>query len=104
MKTNQIPAIVMLSAGLVACICGIRSGLQLADYLKMLLAVLLIFYVIGCVLKIVLDKLLAEKPAETEENKQGEQGEQKSEEDLETAEKNDTKEAEEDTEKKQNEQ
>ena len=48
MKTNFVPAIIMLVAGLVDCILAIRERLPLFDFTKQLLLVLVIFYIIGC--------------------------------------------------------
>ncbi len=55
MKTKPIPALVMLTAGLVACIAGIAGRLDTVEFTKMLLAVLVGFYLLGCIVKIVLD-------------------------------------------------
>ena len=66
MKTKPIPAIVMLSAGFVTCIIAI--------YTKSLLLVLIVFYILGGIVKIILDKNFAqmkeeeEETADTEEN------------------------------------
>jgi flagellar biosynthesis/type III secretory pathway M-ring protein FliF/YscJ len=66
MKTKTIPAIIMLAAGLIACVSGIMSHMDIADFMKMLLAVLVAFYIIGCIVKLVFDKLTA--PKQTGEN------------------------------------
>lgn len=55
MKTNWVPAVIMLMAGLIDCIISIYYHLSLWQFTKQLLLVLIIFYVIGCVVKIVLD-------------------------------------------------
>ena len=47
MKTKSVPAIVMLSAGFVACVAGICAHMEVADFMKML------------VVKIVLDRNFA---------------------------------------------
>ena len=60
MKTKSIPAMIMLLAGFVACIAGIRAHMDLAGFMKMLLIVLVVFYFLGSVVKIVLDKNFAE--------------------------------------------
>ena len=44
MKTNAIPAIIMLLAGLVASLAGIGAHMDVTDFMKMLLVVLVIFY------------------------------------------------------------
>ena len=58
MKTNYVPALIMLSAGLVNCIISFRSHLSMYEFTKQLLLVLLIFYVIGCFLQFILKKAM----------------------------------------------
>lgn len=60
MKTKSIPAIIMLSAGFVACIAGMAAHMEVSDFMKMLLVVLILFYVIGCVVKVIFDRNFAE--------------------------------------------
>ena len=49
----------MLSAGFVACVAGICAHMEVADFMKMLLIVLIVFYLLGGVVKIVLDRNFA---------------------------------------------
>lgn len=56
MKTNGVPAIVMLSAGFLDCILAIYTHMSLWNFTKQLLAVLILFYIIGCVVKVILDR------------------------------------------------
>lgn len=56
MKTNGIPAIVMLLAGFVDCLIAIRTHMTLGNFTRQLFLVLLIFYVIGCIVKLILDR------------------------------------------------
>ena len=56
MKTKPIPAIIMLTAGFVACIVGILQHFSFGTYVKTLLLVLIGFYLLGCIVKLVLDK------------------------------------------------
>ncbi len=67
MKTKQIPAIIMLLAGLIASILGIYNQMDIAAFTKMLLIVLCIFYVLGCIVKIILDKNFPEMTEEDTE-------------------------------------
>ena len=60
MKTNYVPAIVMLLAGAVYCLCGLMSETSLLDFTVQLLIVLLVFYVLGGIIRIVLDKFMGE--------------------------------------------
>lgn len=56
MKTNGVPAIVMLLAGFTDCIIAIRTHMTLESFTRQLFLVLLIFYVIGCIVKLILDR------------------------------------------------
>lgn len=56
MKTNGIPAIIMLTAGFVDCVIAIYTHASLWNFTRQLLLVLIIFYVIGCVAKVILDR------------------------------------------------
>lgn len=60
MRTKSIPAIIMLLAGLVACIAGMVAHMEVAGFMKMLLVVLILFYILGCVVKTILDRNFAE--------------------------------------------
>lgn len=84
MKTKPIPAIIMLVAGFVACIAGMNAHMEVADFLKMLLIVLIVFYVLGCIVKQIVDKNFME--IEEDETTDGEEteGEDESEADEET--------------------
>lgn len=55
MKTNYVPAIIMLIAGLIDSVMSIYYRLNLYDFTKRLLLVLVIFYILGIVVKIILD-------------------------------------------------
>ena len=56
MKTKSIPAFIMLLAGAIACILGIVNGYETMQFITMVLVVLVIFYFMGCIIKIVIDK------------------------------------------------
>ena len=64
MKTKSVPAIIMLTAGFIACIAGMYAHMEVAGFMKMLLIVLIVFYILGCIVKMVLDKNFAEVPEE----------------------------------------
>ena len=78
MKTKPIPAIVMLSAGFVTCIIAIYTHMELMAFTSLLL-VLIVFYILGGIVKIILDKNFAqmkeeeEETADTEENSEDSQ-------------------------------
>ena len=56
MNTKPIPAIIMLTAGFVTCIVGIVQHCSFGKYIKTLFLVLIGFYLLGCIVKLVLDK------------------------------------------------
>lgn len=90
MKTKPIPAIVMLVAGLVVCIAGMAGHMETGRFVKMLLVVLIVFYIIGGIVKLLIDKNFKdmeedttdgeETPAEAEEKEEKEEPEQESDE------------------------
>ncbi len=65
MKTRQVPVIIMLIAGLVTSIAGVINHMEAAQFLKTLVIVLIVFYILGCVAKVVLDKNFKEEVEET---------------------------------------
>ena len=60
MKTKEIPAIVMLFAGGVYCLLGIFCQIPLMDFSVQLLIVLLVFWIMGGVIRMVLDHFIGE--------------------------------------------
>ena len=54
MKTKPIPAIIMLTAGFVTCIVGIVEHFSFGTYVKSLFLVLIVFYLLGCIVFLVL--------------------------------------------------
>lgn len=84
MKTKQIPAIIMLIAGLVTSIAAVINHMETVQFLKILIVVLIVFYIIGCVGKVILDRNFkeeveeeaTEEAAEEEETAENEQEEE----------------------------
>ncbi len=73
MKTNNVPALITLSAAAVYCIIGLTSKVDSLTFVKELLIVIIIFYIIGIIVKIILDKNFkgfgdADGPETSEEN------------------------------------
>ncbi|MBO5246268.1 MAG: hypothetical protein J6B28_03305 [Eubacterium sp.] len=56
MNTKTVPALVMLTAGFVTCIIGIKQDFSFETYVKTLFLVLVGFYIFGIILKVILDK------------------------------------------------
>ena len=66
MKTKDIPAIVMLLAGGVYCLIGIRYQIPLMDFLVNLLIILIFFWMFGGIIRMVLDRFMGEIEDKTE--------------------------------------
>ena len=56
MNTKSIPAFIMLLAGAVASILGLINQYETTEFIIMILIVLLVFYIIGGIVKIIVDK------------------------------------------------
>ena len=56
MNTKSIPAFIMLLAGAVASILGLINRYETTEFIIMILIVLLVFYIIGGIVKIIVDK------------------------------------------------
>lgn len=69
-KRKLIPAFIMLTAGALAAILMVKSGYELHRLLFILFIVLLLFYILGCILKYTLDRI--EKQNTPEEPDEGE--------------------------------
>ncbi len=55
MRTKAIPAVVMMIAGFVTCVLSFIQQVPTGDFLKDLLIVLILFYILGIIIKSVLD-------------------------------------------------
>lgn len=55
MKTKNIPALVMLLGGTVACIVAYINHYNLQDMLEVVLISLLVFLVLGVIIRLILD-------------------------------------------------
>lgn len=75
MKTKQIPAVIMLIAGLVTSIAAILSHMETVQFLKILVVVLIIFYVAGCMIKVILDRNFKEEVEEAGSETEAEENE-----------------------------
>ncbi len=67
MRTKQIPLIIMLTAGLVSSVITKLMHYELESALWILLAVLIVFYIIGCVLKRTIERFEKERQEAEEE-------------------------------------
>lgn len=75
MKTKQIPAVIMLIAGLVTSIAAILSRMETVQFLKILVIVLIIFYGVGCIAKVILDRNFKEEVEEAGSETEAEENE-----------------------------
>ena len=66
MNTKPIPAIVMLLAGFIACIFGIKNHLEIMNFIWTVLIAMVVFFIIGSVVRFVADRWM-EKMADKEE-------------------------------------
>ncbi len=79
MKTRFIPALIMLLAGAIDCIISIYNNYTIDKFLIQLFVVLVIFFFIGCVVKIVLEssfKVMEEENPEESDKENDEQTEE----------------------------
>ncbi len=58
MKTEYIPKVITLLAGAVVCIVSIINHMDTTYSLEVLLAALIIFYIIGCVTRRIIEKVI----------------------------------------------
>lgn len=85
MKTKHIPAVIMLTAGLITCITAIIKHMDMdRTFLTVLLVVLLSFYVFGCIVKWVLDKTINPEQEAEEETAEDAEGDDETEGEEET--------------------
>ena len=73
MKTKSIPVTLMLVAGAIACVLGFVNRYDTTDFFVMVLMVLVVFYILGSIIKVIIDKNFSEvtddeRAEETEES------------------------------------
>lgn len=73
MKTKQVPVIITLIAGLITCILGFKMHMGTAQFVRTLVIILISFYILGCIAKLVLDKNFKEEPEEEATEEAGEE-------------------------------
>ena len=73
MNTKQVPVIITLVAGFVTCILGFTMHMSSARFVRTLVIVLVSFYLLGCIAKLVLDKNFKEEPEEEATEEAGEE-------------------------------
>ena len=72
MKTKQVPIIITFIVGLITCIIGFVMQMETGQFVKIWGIVLISFYILGCVAKLVLDHNFKEETEEaTEEAAEG---------------------------------
>lgn len=88
MKTKPIPAIVMLTAGFITCMLGIYRRMEFLPFAKMLLIVMICFYILGGIAAYILEKNFTEMK---EENEAEEAEQEENQEELENVESDEEK-------------
>lgn len=75
MRDKYIPAFIMLIAATITSIMNILTKVDLSTGLKRLLLVIVLFYLIGLLVKLILNRILSEKedPKKTEVAEQAEE-------------------------------
>ena len=58
MKKKSVPCIVMLVAGLASCLISISQQVDTMEFTERLLSTLVIFYILGFIIKLILDKAM----------------------------------------------
>lgn len=100
MKTKSVPCIVMLVASLASCLISISQQVDTMEFTERLLSTLVIFYILGFIIKLILDKamknLSSAKEDENEKDiseadKQEEDGEEEKSEEEEKSQNDDKK-------------
>ena len=76
MNTRNIPALVMLTAGLVAGIVMFRMHYSLYTMSWVILLVFAVFYVLGCLIRLMLDKFGMQQEKKKEAEREGEAAEE----------------------------
>ena len=73
MNTKIIPAVLSLLAGLVAVVVTYINKADIVEILTTLFVVLLSFYILGCIGRVIIDKCMGNEEEETEEEDTTEQ-------------------------------
>lgn len=73
MKTKTIPALITLTAGLITCIVSFLSNVSMEKFVASLFLTVLIFFMLGSVIKLVLDRNFPPEPEEMEAEENEEQ-------------------------------
>lgn len=80
MKTEFIPKIIMLLAGAVVCMISIVKQMDTTYSLEILLASLIIFYLIGCIARRIIEKVMVSNRFMKEKTENSEDAEDNTEE------------------------
>lgn len=70
-RTKYIPSIISLSGGLLACIITMINPYETYEMFLIILAALIVFYIVGAIIRIIINKVLfvtkVDEDSETEE-------------------------------------
>ena len=79
MKTKHIPALIALAAGLITCIISFLDQVSVEKFARNLCLVIVLFYIFGCVIKLIFDKNFPPEVAEAPEEEAALEGEEQEE-------------------------
>lgn len=72
MKTKHIPVMIALAAGLITCIISFFNHVSMEKFVGTLCLVVVIFLIIGLIVKVIFDKNFSMETEEKEEEKEPE--------------------------------
>ncbi len=88
MKTEYIPKIITLLAGAIVCIISIVKDMDTTYSLAILLAVLILFYIIGCIARRIIENVMISNRFMKEQSENSEEEDSEEKEEIEESETN----------------
>ena len=72
-RTRYVPALIMLAAGFIACVSMIVHNYTTKEIILISTAVMVVFLIVGFIVRFIMDTFIFVKEPEEEENKEGEE-------------------------------
>ena len=72
-RTRYVPALIMLAAGFIACVSMIVHNYTTKEIILISTAVMVVFLIVGFIVRFVMDTFIFVKEPEEEENQEGEE-------------------------------
>ncbi len=82
-RTRYVPALIMLAAGFIACVSMIVHNYTTKEIILISTAVMVVFLIVGFIVRFVMDTFIFVKEPEEEENQEGEEDDENKENDNE---------------------